>query len=153
MPDHIADRTDLERQQAIDYIHGVIGIATEAGELLEGLRDVLRGKSMDAVKVEEEVGDAKWYMAILARTFGFLWGNDERKNIAKLRARFPDKFTEYDANNRNLAVEREILEDKPKPGDSFTVDVDGKRYSGTFPVDIAMQQRRGPIGDCEGMDC
>lgn len=144
MPDHIADMTDLERQQAIDYIHGVIGIATEAGELLEGLRDVLRGKSMDAVNVEEEVGDAKWYMAILARTFGFLWGNDERKNIAKLRARFPDKFTEYDANNRNLAVEREILEERPKPN---------KIYSGTIAADISMQQRRGPIGDCEGMDC
>lgn len=188
---------DLSRQQAVDYIHGVIGIATEAGELLEGLRDTLRGKPLDAVNVEEEVGDAKWYMAILARTFGFLWGNDERKNIAKLRARFPDKFTEYDANNRNLAVEREILEGSPEELMSdfdymkYLYANDPKAHPSTliarFRADrpendkakrtdymsllvgkvrgvyddlileqrneIAMQQQRGPIGDCEGMDC
>ena len=32
------------------------------------------------------------------------------KNIAKLKARFPDKFTEEAALNRNLEKEREILE-------------------------------------------
>lgn len=32
------------------------------------------------------------------------------KNIAKLRVRFPDKFTEELANNRNLAAERKVLE-------------------------------------------
>lgn len=159
MPDVVADMGDLSRQQAIDYIHGVIGIATEAGELLEGLRDTLRGKSLDAVNVEEEVGDAKWYMAILARTFGFLWGNDERKNIAKLRARFPDKFTEYDANNRNLAVEREILENNEAERNEMLRQFAAIEKSAQTDPDfdkrneIAMQQRRGPIGDCEGMDC
>lgn len=32
------------------------------------------------------------------------------KNINKLKARFPDKFTEENAINRNLEVERKILE-------------------------------------------
>jgi NTP pyrophosphatase (non-canonical NTP hydrolase) len=32
------------------------------------------------------------------------------KNIDKLRARFPDKYTDYHAVNRNLEVERQILE-------------------------------------------
>lgn len=32
------------------------------------------------------------------------------RNIAKLKARFPEKFTEENANNRNLEVERAILE-------------------------------------------
>ena len=31
-------------------------------------------------------------------------------NIAKLRARYGDKFTEFDALNRDLDVERKILE-------------------------------------------
>ena len=39
------------------------------------------------------------------------------KNIEKLRARYPEKFTEFDAQNRNLVVEREILEGK-KDADS-----------------------------------
>lgn len=165
LPDTIADMGNLEHSAAVDYIHGVIGIATEAGELLEGLRDTLRGKSLDAVNVEEEVGDAKWYMAILARTFGFLWGSDERKNIAKLRARFPDKFTEYDANNRNLAAERVILETDCERIARHLDESEGEPDSHLIRlaksaeknmqkgVDISMEQRRGPIGDCEGMDC
>lgn len=31
------------------------------------------------------------------------------RNIAKLKARFPEKFNEHDANNRNLEKERKIL--------------------------------------------
>lgn len=110
LPGLIGQNSELSLLEAADYIHGVFGLATEAGELLEGLREVTRGKSLDLVNVKEEVGDAKWYMAILARVARFMWGEDERTNIAKLRARFPDRFTEYDANNRNLSVEREILE-------------------------------------------
>lgn len=110
LPARVAGDTDLSLLAAADFIHGVIGLATEAGELLELLRDVVNGKPLDLVNIKEEVGDGKWYMAILARVAGFMWGEDERLNIAKLRARFPDRFTEYDANNRNLSVERGILE-------------------------------------------
>ena len=100
----------LTIEEAENYIHGVIGIATEAGELLEALRDAINGNAIDRVNIKEEIGDAKWYMAILAKVARFVWGDDERVNIAKLRARFPDKFTEYDAVNRNLDNERAILE-------------------------------------------
>ena len=114
LPDRIYSNvpsdTDMSLADAADLIHGIIGIATEAGELLELLRDTINGEPLDKVNVKEEVGDAKWYMAILARVAGFVWGEDERTNIAKLRARFPDRFTEYDANNRNLSAERDILE-------------------------------------------
>lgn len=110
LPGIIALANSMDTADVADYLHGVIGLATEAGELLEGMRDVINGKPLDLVNVKEEVGDGKWYMAILARVARFMWGEDERTNIAKLRARFPDRFTEYDANNRNLSVEREILE-------------------------------------------
>lgn len=97
---------------AENYIHGVIGLATEAGELVEALKHALNGEAIDRVNIKEEVGDAKWYMAILAKVGRFIWGEDERTNIAKLRARFPDNFTEFDAQqeNRKLSVERQILE-------------------------------------------
>jgi NTP pyrophosphatase (non-canonical NTP hydrolase) len=110
LPAKVVGETDLSLVQAADFIHGVIGLATEAGELLELLRDTINGQPLDLVNVKEEVGDGKWYMAILARVAGFMWGDDERTNIAKLRARFPNKFVEFDANNRNLSVERAILE-------------------------------------------
>jgi len=97
-------------EEASNLIHGVIGVVTEGGELLELLRDTINGKPLDKTNLQEEVGDAKWYMAILARVGGFLWGSDERLNIAKLRKRFVDKFAAYDANNRDLTAERAILE-------------------------------------------
>jgi hypothetical protein len=100
----------INDQTAIDFVHGVIGAATETGEMLELLRNTYNGHTFDRTNLKEEVGDAKWYLAILASVGGFMWGDDEQVNIAKLRARFPDKFTEYDANNRRLAAERAILE-------------------------------------------
>lgn len=95
---------------AANYIHGIIGLATEAGELLENLKNAINGHAIDRTNVKEEVGDGKWYMAILANVGQFGWGDDEAVNIAKLRARFPDAFTEHHAVNRDLDAERAILE-------------------------------------------
>lgn len=95
-------------------IHAIIGIATEAGELLEGLRKDYNGDTgsigFDAVNIREELGDVFWYMAILASECGFSFDDVMRVNIAKLRQRYPNAFTEYDAENRNLIAERQLLE-------------------------------------------
>jgi len=92
-------------------IHAIIGAATEAGELLEALRAVIiEGKEFDEVNMREEVGDVFWYVAVLADTCNFTFEEAQRVNIAKLRARYPNKFTAFDANNRNLTFERSILE-------------------------------------------
>lgn len=102
---------DTEADSATNIIHAIIGIFTEAGEMLEALIEAIDlDKSLDAVNAKEETGDLFWYVAILARECGFTFDAAQRVNIQKLRARFPDRFTEYDANNRNLAVERDILE-------------------------------------------
>lgn len=99
---------------AENIIHGVIGVATEAGELLEALVESFEGFGpIDKVNIKEEVGDLFWYLAILADACGFTFDEAQRTNIAKLRARFPNAFTEHDANNRNLEVERNILETRP----------------------------------------
>lgn len=122
---------DTEADSATNIIHAIIGIFTEAGEMLEALIEAIDlGKPIDKVNAKEETGDLFWYVAILAKECGFTFDEAQRVNIAKLRARFPDRFTEYDANNRNLSAERDILEG-PKPGDTITADIDGKRYVGT----------------------
>jgi NTP pyrophosphatase (non-canonical NTP hydrolase) len=106
----LVNEKGLAKPDAENLVHGIVGLATEAGELLELLYDTLQGKPLDLTNLKEEVGDGKWYMAILAKVGGFMWGDDEKVNIAKLRKRFPNAFTEHDANNRNLAAERVILE-------------------------------------------
>lgn len=102
---------DMDIGVATNIIHAIIGKFTEAGELLEMMKEAINlGQPFDWVNIKEEVGDGFWYDAILAHECGFSFIEAQDTNIEKLRARFPDKFTEYDAVNRNLAVERKILE-------------------------------------------
>jgi len=96
-------------------IHAIIGAATETGELLEALQKVIiKGEAFDEVNMREEVGDVFWYLAALAHTCNFTFEDAQRVNIAKLRARYPNKFTAFDANNRDLFGERRILEEGEK---------------------------------------
>lgn len=95
-----------------NMLHGIIGMATEAGELLEALREaIVEKRNLDAVNVSEEIGDSFWYSAMLLRVAGKSFGDVQNQNISKLRARFPEKFTEELANNRDLKTERQVLED------------------------------------------
>ena len=91
-------------------IHAIIGVATEAGELLEALHASINGENIDLVNLKEEQGDSFWYHALLASICGVTFEEIQQTNIAKLRSRYPDKFTAFDACNRDLAKEREILE-------------------------------------------
>jgi NTP pyrophosphatase (non-canonical NTP hydrolase) len=108
---------DIEHSLGVHYpdtdiVHGIIGAATESGELLEALYATLyQEKELDLVNVYEEVGDSTWYLAMLLRKAGRTFDDVFRNNITKLRKRFGEKFTEYDANNRDLDAERTILED------------------------------------------
>lgn len=104
------------REQDIDVVHAILGKATEAGELLEALKLGIEGKALDRTNLMEELGDGQWYDAILANALGFTFEEVQKINIEKLRARFPDKFTEFDANNRNLDDERKVL-DGAKPAE------------------------------------
>jgi len=108
-PAKIAD-ADPKRGELI--IHSIIGKATECGELLEMLREVLNGNApFDMVNFIEEIGDGQWYDAIGVKAIDVSFEHVQATNIAKLRHRFPNAFTEFDANNRDLFGERKILED------------------------------------------
>lgn len=92
-------------------LHGAVGLATESGELLDGLKKSLfYGKQIDFVNMAEEVGDSLWYLAIICSALGITMEDAMSRNIAKLKARYPDKFTQEKALNRNLEAERAILE-------------------------------------------
>jgi NTP pyrophosphatase (non-canonical NTP hydrolase) len=96
-----------------DLVHAALGLFTESGELLEHIHDVLTGSvELDKVNVFEEVGDCHWYLGLLHRFLGTLPSQAYEANIAKLRKRYPDRFTEEKAQHeaRNLEAERELLE-------------------------------------------
>ncbi len=95
-----------------DILHAIMGIATEAGELLDPLKKtIFYGKPNDFVNLDEEIGDILWYIAIYAEARGTTIEALATANNAKLKARFPANFTMDAANNRDLDVERKVLEE------------------------------------------
>jgi len=102
-------QTTLQPHQ---LIHGIVGIATEAGELLENLKTAIEeNEQLDWVNLSEECGDVFWYIAAISDFTGFDFESMQKTNIEKLKTRFPEKFSEEKANNRNTTLERKILEE------------------------------------------
>lgn len=101
----------LQSVQNQRLLHSGIGLATEAGEFLDALKKhVFYGKDLDTVNLREEMGDVFWYCAIIADELGVDFSEVMERNIAKLKARYGEKFSEDRANERDLGTEREILE-------------------------------------------
>ena len=66
------------------------GLAEEAGEVLSHVRKHLfRNAPLDREAVALELGDALWCLAIAADTLGISLQDVARRNVQKLRARYP----------------------------------------------------------------
>lgn len=94
-----------------NLLHAAMGVLTEAVELLDAIQSAMKGSSLDRVNLIEEMGDIEWYMAMAYRSIGTTPELVREINIAKLKARFPLKFTETEANQRDLQKERTVLEE------------------------------------------
>jgi NTP pyrophosphatase (non-canonical NTP hydrolase) len=99
------------RNKAQDLLHASMGLVTEAGEFQDMLKKhIFYGRELDEVNLKEEIGDLLWYCAIALEALGTDFESVMQTNIDKLSARYPEKFTEESAKNRDLAKERQILE-------------------------------------------
>jgi len=101
-----------QRTSAEDSLqHAVLGIGTEAGELLDAYKkNRFYAAPLDRVNLKEEIGDLMWYVAMLCRNKGFDLHECLDLNIAKLKRRYPNAFDEVKAVYRNLPAERNALE-------------------------------------------
>lgn len=101
--------------QKMDNIHMCLGLQTESAELSDVFKkNIAYAKPVDWVNVKEEVGDMMWYIANLCNINGWNLEDIMETNIKKLEARYPEKFTNENAINRDLNTERKILEDFKK---------------------------------------
>jgi NTP pyrophosphatase (non-canonical NTP hydrolase) len=104
MAERCQDETTLK------ILHAVMGMVTEAGELMDAVkRHLIYGKPFDFVNLKEENGDSFWYQALLARASGFTFEESMSTNVDKLLKRFPEKFSEERALNRDIEAERKTL--------------------------------------------
>ena len=105
----------IARPETIRLIHAAMGMVTESAELMDMLKKhIFYGKPMDLVNAKEEVGDNQWYVGLAVDVMRTTMNDVMTVNINKLKLRYPEKFTEHNATNRNVAIERQFLEDANK---------------------------------------
>jgi len=118
-------------KRMIRLIHAQMGMTTETGEFTDQLkRHIFYDAPLDTTNLEEEIADWLWYAALALDVIGQPTSTFEslmERVVAKLKKRFPEKFTEHHAVNRELAAERKELEAPTGNGDT---EDDPRRYLG-----------------------
>ena len=77
------------------------GLAEEAGEVLALVRKQrFQGRPFDRGDMITELGDALWCLASVATSLGVTLDDVADRNIAKLRARYPDGLRAPDGHAR-----------------------------------------------------
>lgn len=98
-------------EQLLTLLHAGMGLASEGGEFLSAIKaHLFYGRPLDETNLIEELGDIEWFCAQARRVLNISQHEVQSVNLAKLHKRFPEKFTEAAANNRDLAAERKVLE-------------------------------------------
>ena len=78
-----------------------LGLAGEAGETADALKKHLfHGHPLDRDALAKEIGDVLWYVAAVCTAAGFSLDDVAAGNVAKLRARYLDGFSEAASRNR-----------------------------------------------------
>lgn len=104
-------RSAEHNQMVARVLHALLGLMSETGEIADALKKhIIYGKELDLINVMEESGDLSWYQALMLTAVKKTMEEAMEKNIAKLKARYGDKFSQHAALNRDLAAERETLE-------------------------------------------
>jgi NTP pyrophosphatase (non-canonical NTP hydrolase) len=73
-------------------IDAAAGLAEEAGEALSLVRKHLyQGRALDRDRLEKELGDALWCLAMTAKAAGLSLEAIAKANVKKLEERHPDR--------------------------------------------------------------
>jgi len=106
IPDH--------RDHADEISHWSIGLAEEAGEVLNVIKHHLYGgEELNKEELIKEAGDVMWYLSALCTTCGIDLGSAAQLNLEKLLYRFPDEF------DNERSKERHELEKKFSETDKY----------------------------------
>ena len=91
---HLAMRTAKPQEYRERLLHGALGACAEVGELATTVKaHVFYGKALDQRNVAEEVGDALWFLQLVATAAGLSMDDVATANVEKLRARYPHLYS------------------------------------------------------------
>jgi NTP pyrophosphatase (non-canonical NTP hydrolase) len=85
-------RTARDRDAPDEFLHLVLGLVGEAGEIAEKVKKLIRDHHSDLGQLDRddmaaELGDVLWYAAVLASFLGLSLDDVARRNIDKLADR------------------------------------------------------------------
>lgn len=94
--------TTEEKHLPQTYCNYALGLSGEAGEVADLIKKgVFHGHEMNRHAIAKELGDVLWYVSQLSRLVGFTLEEVATMNINKLKARYPNGFSEEASVNRN----------------------------------------------------
>lgn len=83
-------------------IIAALGLTGEAGEFANMVKKLTaHGHEIPLETLADELGDVLWYVAEAASTCGLQLGDIAQQNVDKLRARYPEGFSEERSINRD----------------------------------------------------
>ena len=78
-----------------------LGLTGESGEVADIIKKAFyHAHPLDKDAVGKELGDVLWYLAVMADGLGMSLEQIAQENIAKLRERYPEGFSEVRSLNR-----------------------------------------------------
>ena len=90
---------DLDKKQVL--LNGAMGLCGESGEVIDALKKhMMHGHELDREHMIKELGDVSWYLAIAAYALDCDLSEVFERNIAKLKARYPEGFSEERSKHR-----------------------------------------------------
>lgn len=93
--DFVAARFTKRHTGNDGLMHCAVGIAGEAGELLDAIKKTwVYGKSLDRANIIEELGDIEFYSEALRGLLNVTRDEVIAANIAKLQVRYPTQYTD-----------------------------------------------------------
>ena len=97
----MARRTAGTKGKSDKMEEALFGLAGEVGELCDHYKKYMhQGHDIDYNHMAEEAGDVLWYLAEIADALGLTLEEIARRNIDKLRKRYPDGFDPERSRNR-----------------------------------------------------
>ena len=90
-------RTAKTKEFNWNLIHAALGLTSEAGEFADAVKaHVVYNKHLDHENLVEELGDLLWFITYASDALGVNLSLIAEQNIAKLRKRYPEGFSERD---------------------------------------------------------
>jgi NTP pyrophosphatase (non-canonical NTP hydrolase) len=96
------ERLVVNKSQGLDgLMHAAVGVAGEAGEILDAVKKVwVYNKPLDRENLVEELGDIEFYLQQLRNLLGVTREETIHANVAKLNKRYPNGYTDFHAAAR-----------------------------------------------------